>query len=250
MKKHSANSYTLLTSENTQLNQPDQPQKPSVLWSYLLSLLFFIGRFILILLGLFISINRLANFISTGQLSSLAFVLVGLVFLGLGVGKAFRVKAFSSLRKIIHFLSGVFGLLLQAGFLNTLLDGNSSKALICLTVGGSLLLISYLTRNPKKVNQKKTGSVPQEKPVEDDVLFDSETLNELLPEIITDLLNQENRQATCTKVHSIKYHDEEPISAVAVTSTGQEFQIDMSISEEGGLTIKIPEDFISHHVSQ
>lgn len=139
---------------------------------------------------------------------------------------------------------------MQAGFFNTLLDGNSSKALICLTVGGSLLVISYLTRNPKKVDQKKAGKVPQEEPVEDDVLFDSETLHELLPEIITDLLNQEKMHTTCTNVHSITYNNEEPISAVAVTSTGQEIQIDMSISEEGGLAIKIPEEIISHSKSQ
>lgn len=250
MKKHSNNSYTLLTNENTPLNQPSQPQKTSFFWKYLLKLFFFLARFILILLGLFISINRLVNFISTGKLSSLALILVGLAFLGLGVGKAFRTKTYSSFRKIIHFSSGALGLLLQAGFFNTLMDGNSSKALLCLSIGGSLLVISYLTRKPAKVDQKKGDNGLQEKPVEDEILFDSETLKELLPEIITDLLNQESVHATCTNVHSITYNDEEPISAVAVTSTGQEIQIDMSISKEGGLAIKIPENLISHHESQ
>ncbi|OBQ51498.1 hypothetical protein [Halodesulfovibrio spirochaetisodalis] len=241
MKKNNNQGYTVLTSENAQIGTPSQPQQPA-LFKYIVKLVFFLVRFALILLGLFIAINRLASFAATGQIVSLAFALAGLILVGIGVGKNFRTKTYSSLRKIIHFLSGALGLLLQAGFFNTMLEeGGSSKALLCLAIGCGLLVISYLTRDPQKKRSKApTNEMQRESDEnEDKMIFDTETLTDLLPEIITDMLHQTKKQATCTSIHSISYKGTEPTGAIAVLNTGEEIQIDMSISEDDGLAIEL-----------
>lgn len=233
--------YTLLTNESSPLNHS------SSIPEHIKKVFMLLVRLVVILLGLITLFFCAHKYAETEQLDSLILAPSCIVLLGLGIWKLKGNTTFSFSGRIIHFLSGAFGLLSITTFMNTVSTNATPKTFVLMPIGCALFIIFYLTRKHTYDTLQKPENNTM--PANNKIIFDSYILTKTLPDIITEMLGYTNSTAICTSVHSITYNELNPSGAVATLNTGQEIQIEMNISEEGGLEVNLPPDIVSRSKS-
>lgn len=246
MKKSYKDYNTQLLNDTSGSNQGSQSKTSSKFGRFLLKVFFFCARLLAVLIGLFIIINRGVTFAATGNAISLLLIPVGIALVWFGVGKTFLSNAATSVKKLIHKLAVLLGLLMQVGFFGTISSGENSKSFTCLALGLLFFIVAFVTRTPKKkskdTEQAEHPLKVKEKESED---FDREELEQVIPELIKTALQQTHPELVCTDVPSITYDGERPQSAEVVLNTGAKIQVEVELLGKDNFKITLPETLTS-----
>jgi hypothetical protein len=246
MKKSYKDCNTQLLNDTSGSNQSSQRKPTSKVGRFLRKIFLFCIRLLAVLIGLFIIINRGGTFAATGNAISLLLIPVGIALVWFGVGKTFLSSAATSVKKLIHKLAVLLGLLMLVGFFGTISSGESSKSFTCLALGLLFFIVGYVTRTPKK-KSKETEQASQSKKAEEKESedFDREELEQVIPELIKTALQQTHPELVCTDVPSITYEEERPQSAEVVLNTGEKIQIGIEVIGKDNFKITLPETLTS-----
>lgn len=246
MKKSYKDCNAQLLNDTSGSNQSSQRKPTSKVGRFLLKIFLFCVRLLAVLIGLFITINRGGTFAATGNTISLLFIPVGIALVWFGVGKTFLSSAATSVKKLIHKLAVLLGLLMQVGFFGTISSGESSKSFTCLALGLLFFIVAYVTRSPKEkskeTEQAEQAPKVEEKESED---FDREAFEKVLPELVKTALQQTHLELVCTDVPTIMYDKEFPKAAEVILNTGEKTQIGIEVIDTNEFIIALPKTLTS-----